>query len=275
MTGLPMTSKLKTLSRISRPAAKFGLAVALAVSTLPAEAANRGSVDHRADYTITLTGFPIARASFVTDINGAKFEIHGHFSTMGLAWLVRRVEGTANVSGRVAGEALIGQDYHSRYISGNSKKSFDVSFAHGGVRSYQAKPERKSFPHGWIKLTNADLRRAVDPVSGLILPASAKLCQGTIPIFDGEARMDFQLTDIGERPYRAGKYKLDAHVCGLRVSPKSGFRKNSADMGYLGKIKGMEIWFAKSPVANVYAPVKIKAPTKFGSVVIRATRFGA
>jgi hypothetical protein len=35
----------------------------------------------------------------------------------------------------------------------------------------------------------------------------------------------------------------------------------------------MEIWFAKSASLNVYAPVFLSVPTKFGTVTVTATHF--
>lgn len=238
-------------------------------SALPAT-----TINHVTDYSITLSGLSLAKASFRTEIVGKQFQISGQFATTGLARLFKKVEGTANVTGRLKGDAFVAESYRSDYMAGSAHKVYEVAFSGGGVKSFRTEPVLNP-PANWVPVTPGDLARAVDPVSGLILPGDATLCQGTIPIFDGEARTDFQLTDKGVRTYDNGREKIQAHVCGLRIGLKSGYRKGRSDMEYVAKLRNMEIWFAKSPVADVYAPVKIVAPTGFGSLEIAATRFGA
>lgn len=265
------TAKSATLGRsASRTAIASGLVLGLSAGTaLPAT-----TISHVTDYAITWSGLSLAKASFRTEIAGKQFQIDGQFATTGLARLFKKVEGTAKVSGKMKGDNFIAETYRSDYVAGTAHKVYQVAFAGGGVKSFQTEPPLNP-PANWVPVTPADLVRAVDPVSGLILPADAKLCQGSIPIFDGEARTNFELTDKGIRTYRNGREKLDAHVCGLKIGLQSGYRKGKSDMEYVAKLKNMEIWFAKSPVADVYAPVKIVAPTGFGSLEIAATRFGA
>ncbi|MET3615928.1 hypothetical protein ABID16_004275 [Rhizobium aquaticum] len=238
-------------------------------SALPA-----ATISHVTDYSITLSGLSLAKASFRTEIAGKDFQIQGQFKTTGLARLFRKVEGTANVSGKLKGDNFVAESYRSDYVAGTAHKVYQVSFAGGGVKSFQAEPPLNP-PANWVPVTPADIARAVDPLSGLILPADTNPCAATIPVFDGEARTDFQLTDKGVKTYSNGREKLEAHVCGFRIGLKAGYRKGKSDMEYVAKLKDMEIWFAKSPVADVYAPVKILVPTGFGSVEIAATRFGA
>ncbi|HWU61927.1 MAG TPA: DUF3108 domain-containing protein [Ensifer sp.] len=232
------------------------------------------TINHVTDYSITLSGLSLAKASFRTEIAGGDFQIKGQFRTTGLARLFRKVEGTANVSGKLKGESFVAENYRSDYVAGTAHKVYQVTFAGGGVKSFQAEPPLNP-PANWVPITQADVARAVDPLSGLILPADANPCAATIPVFDGEARTDFQLTDKGVKTYSNGREKLEAHVCGLKIGLKAGYRKGKSDMEYVARLKDMEIWFAKSPVAAVYAPVKILVPTGFGSVEIAATRFGA
>jgi hypothetical protein len=247
---------------------------ALAVAAPAATALPAATINHVTDYSITLSGLSLAKASFRTEIAGKDFQISGQFATTGLARLFRKVEGTANVSGKLKGNSFVADNYRSDYMAGSAHKVYQVAFSGGGVKSFRAEPPLNP-PANWVPVTPADVARAVDPLSGLILPADSNPCAATIPVFDGEARTDFQLTDKGVKTYRNGREKLDAHVCGLKIGLKAGYRKGKSDMEYVAKLKDMEIWFARSPVADVYAPVKIVAPTGFGSLEIAATRFGA
>ena len=258
-----------------RPASLAALAfTTLAVAAPLNSAMPAATINHVTDYSITLSGLSLAQASFRTEIAGKDFQIQGQFKTTGLARLFRKVEGTAKVSGKLKGDSFVADSYRSDYIAGTAHKVYQVSFAGGGVKSFQSEPPLNP-PANWVPVTPADIARAVDPLSGLILPADSNPCAATIPVFDGEARTDFQLTDKGVKTYRNGREKLEAHVCGLKIGLKAGYRKGKSDMEYVAKLKDMEIWFAKSPVADVYAPVKIEVPTGFGALEIAATRFGA
>lgn len=233
------------------------------------------AVTNTTDYSITISGLSLAKASFQTVIDGRNFQIQGNFRTTGLARLFKRVEGTANVSGRFKGNAFVPTDYKSDYTAGKDHKVFTIAFADRGVKSFKAEPGIHPLPANWVAVTPEVLASAVDPLSGLLLPADQPLCKGTINVFDGEAVTALQLTEKGDKTYKAGDQQLAAHVCGLTVAPEAGYRKGRSDMEYVARLKGMEIWFAKSPVAAVYAPVRIVAPTSFGKFEIAATRFSS
>ena len=263
------SSRSKALSGLATGALLAAVASGVSV---PVAKASPSSIT--TDYEISLAGLSIAKASFVTRIDGRNFNINGQFSTSGLARIVKKIQGTATVSGVLKGDAFVANAYETRYLSGHEQKKYDVSFLNGKVTAYHANPDREKSPD-WVALTPEDLARAVDPLSGLIVPATAQICQGTVPIFDGEMRTNLTLYDKGTRPFSAGGQMMDARVCGFKVQPKSGFRKGKNDMDYVAKLKDMEIWFAKSPIANVYAPVKIKVSTGFGSFIISAVKIGA
>jgi hypothetical protein len=118
------------------------------------------------------------------------------------------------------------------------------------------------------------MRAVLDPISGLIIPAGNRICPKTLPIFDGESRLDMRLTSKGTRSYTTKGFAGEVTVCGIRFIPKSGYRKGREDVEYLRRLSTMEIWFAKAEAANVYAPVYVKIPTKLGPVTVSATRFG-
>ena len=86
--------------------------------------------------------------------------------------------------------------------------------------------------------------------------------------------MDIKLVAKGTRPFSTKGFDGEVIVCGIRFVPKSGYRKGRLDVEYLRQLKTMEIWFAKADTANVYAPVFVRIPTKYGPVTVSATRFG-
>lgn len=229
---------------------------------------------HETDYTISLAGLPIARASFHTIFNDDRYSISGKLSSAGLADVLSSTSGQTSVTGTIERDKLSATDYSLRYKSGRKSRAIDVSFENGTVTSATLRPERR-IPKNWVPVTKADMIDVVDPLSGLIFPADSKVCPKTLPVFDGESRMDFKLSAKGSKPFKTDGFSGDVIVCGVKFVPRSGYKKGRSDVEYLKRLEDMEIWFAKAEAANVYAPVYVRVPTKYGPVTVWATRFKA
>jgi hypothetical protein len=246
------------------------MSLALAGSATPLAAAE---VQHRTDYSIRLSGLPVATASFRSEFNGDRYSISGSLHSAGLADIFARTQGTTAVSGIVNRDKLRATSYSVSYRSGKRGRAIDVTFRNGNVVHASMVPARKK-PDNWVPVSSADMRAVLDPISGLIIPAGSRICPKTLPIFDGESRMDLKLTSKGTKPYSTKGFEGEVIVCGIRFVPRSGYKKGREDVEYLRNLKSMEIWFAKADAANVYAPVYVRIPTKLGPVTVSATRFG-
>lgn len=249
----------------------LALAVMLPALAMPAAAAE---IRHETDYSIALSGLPLARASFLTTLSKDRYIISGTLISSGLADIISHTSGQTRVAGVVGPTRLQASEYSMSYKSGRKGRAIDVAFRNGNVTSATLKPERKRPPENWVPLSKADMRNVLDPLSGLIFPAGTKVCPSTLPIFDGESRVDLQLTAKGSKPYKTKGFSGEVLVCGVRFVPKSGYRKGRDDVEYLRRLRSIEIWFAKAESVNVYAPVYVRIPTKLGPVTVSATRFG-
>lgn len=245
-----------------------------ATATLSTGMAEAVDVVHNTDYSISLAGLPIAKASFHTELDADRYTISGTMNSAGLADIFAQTSGRTSVSGVVGRDRLSASEYSVRYQSGKKGRAIDVQFRNGNVLSASMTPKRK-IPKNWVPVTKADMRNVVDPLSGLIFPGEAKVCPKSIPVFDGESRMDLKLSAKGTKPFKTDGFDGDVIVCGIKFVPKSGYRKGRDDVDYLRKLETMEIWFAKADAVNVYAPVYVKIPTSYGPVTIWATRFGS
>jgi hypothetical protein len=228
---------------------------------------------HQTDYSIRLSGLPIATASFQSKFNGKRFSISGSLHSAGLADIFASTKGTTSVSGVMASGKLHATDYSVTYQTGKRARAIDVTFRNGNVIKASMRPERRQ-PQNWVPVKKSDMRSVLDPISGLIFPVGARVCPKTLPIFDGESRIDLKLVAKGTKPFSTKGFEGEALVCGIRFVPRSGYRKGRDDVEYLRKLTTMEIWFAKAEAANVYAPVYVQIPTRLGPVTVSATRFG-
>ncbi|HTO32167.1 MAG TPA: DUF3108 domain-containing protein [Pararhizobium sp.] len=248
--------------------------LAFGVATLSTGVADAVEVTHNTDYSIALAGLPIAKASFHTELKANRYTISGTMNSAGLADLFAETSGQTSVSGTVGRDRLSASEYKVRYRTGKKGRDIDVQFRNGDVTSASMKPARK-IPKNWVPVSKADMRNVVDPLSGLIFPADTRVCPKSVPVFDGESRMDLKLSAKGTKPFKTEGFQGDVIVCGIKFVPKSGYRKGRDDVDYLRKLETMEIWFAKAESVNVYAPVYVRIPTSYGAVTIWATRFGS
>ncbi|WP_377290656.1 DUF3108 domain-containing protein [Rhizobium sp. SG2393] len=251
------------------------VAAAACLSVLVAASLARAEeIRHRTDYAIALAGLPVARASFDTELVNDRYTISGTMNSAGLADILSRTSGQTQVTGTLMRDRLRASHYSMSYRSGSKQRSIEMTLRNGTVTSSVMTPKRTTSPDNWIPVSAADMRNVFDPLSGLIIPARNRVCPKTLPIFDGESRLDIRLSPKGTRPFKTEGFEGEAIVCGLAFTPKSGFKKGRKDVEYLAKLKTMEIWFAKAEAVNVYAPVYVRIPTSLGAVTVSATRFG-
>ena len=251
-----------------------GVAVLAAGATALPPKAESAATKSTARYSVRFLGLPIARAVFTTVLDGRNYRIDGHLRSAGLAEVFDSTRGATQVSGIVQPDRLQARSYVVTYTSGKKKSRTEVTFRGGNVQSTAQSPKAK--PHGkdWITLSRSDLRSVLDPISGLIVPAGAAVCPRKVSVFDGETRVDLVLQPSGRQPFSTQGYKGDAIACSVRFVPKAGYRKGNSSIEYLRELKSIEVWFARSPSADVYAPVYARVPTKIGSVTVWATEFG-
>ncbi|OHV82062.1 DUF3108 domain-containing protein [Rhizobium sp. LCM 4573] len=247
------------------------LALVAAVALAPVSAGT-AEIRHVSEYDISLGVLPIAKASFASEFGSSDYKISGTFRSSGLVDIITRISAQTTVSGRKRGDRLEAQRYNLVYRNGKRTRIYDVTYRNGNVTETTVKPEARR-PENWVPVTERDLQAVLDPLSGLVFPADAKVCPSRLPIYDGESRMDLVLTPKGTRQFSTKGFKGEAIVCDIRYVPKSGYRQGRSDIEFLRKTS-MEVWFAKAQPVNVYAPVYARIPTRMGQVYVTAVRYG-
>ncbi|WP_119943450.1 DUF3108 domain-containing protein [Neorhizobium sp. NCHU2750] len=257
---------------IIRPLAGIALllSLSLAASAVPALSADITQVT---EYDITLGILPIGTAKFSSEFDGNDYKINGIFQSGGIVNVIKKVSAETNVAGRISGDRLQADRYNLVYKLGKRTRIYDVIYQNGNVTDTTIKPPPRRNPDNWIPVAPGDLKSVLDPLSGLIFPAGAKICSGRVPVYDGESRMDLVLKQEGTKPYETKGFKGEVTVCSVRYEPKSGYRKGRSDIEYLRQTP-MEVWFAKGDDATVYAPIYARIPTRMGPLYITAARYG-
>ncbi|PWV98112.1 uncharacterized protein DUF3108 [Hoeflea marina] len=246
-------------------------AMAVGLAQLPATA---DTIENRTSYSVTLLGLPIADLDFTTVVKGKEYQISGRMRTSALADIFEKTRGTAEVKGRIGTDRLVASRFAFSYTSGRKTHSTEMRMRNGNVQSTVRLPEeKKRRGANWVPLADSHMRSVLDPLSSLIIPATGPVCPRTLPIFDGESRMDLVLGMKGVRPFSTKGFSGDVVVCSVRIVPKGGYRKGNDSLEYLRKLTTMEVWFAKNADKGYYAPVYAKVPTKIGQVTVSATLF--
>lgn len=234
-------------------------------------AADAAALEQRTEYHISIGGLPVARAVFNTSVNERKYQISGHVNTSGLADLIADIRADTSVSGTIGGGTLRAHNYNLVYSSGKKTSTYNVSFKNGKVTANSIAPQPRR-PKGWVPVNPRQLNSVLDPISGLIFAGGKAACPRSLPIFDGETRLDLVLDDKGTKPYSVDGYDGEALVCSVRFVPKSGYKKGRKDIEYLKNSSQMEIWFANAGKLNLIAPVYVRIPTRIGMMTISAQR---
>lgn len=247
-----------------------GLAACLS-GVLPAAQAGAAALTQQTEYRIAIGGLPVARAVFNTRLERARYSISGKVNTSGLADLIADIRAETSVSGTVSGSTLRARTYDLTYSSGEKTRIYRVSFNGGRVTRNSIDPEPVR-PDGWVPVSTRQLLSVLDPISGLIFPEGKKVCPRSLPIFDGETRMDLVLGKKGTEPFNVDGYKGTALVCSVRFVPKGGYKQGRKDIEYLRKSDKMEIWFASAGKLKLMAPVFVRIPTQIGMLTISAHR---
>jgi len=123
--------------------------------------------------------------------------------------------------------------------------------------------------------TDEERAGALDPVSALLqiitaIPSSETgQCEGRVPIFDGKARYNLRLNNVGTDEVRTRGWRGEALRCQAFIEPISGYdegdRPSEDDTN-----RPVTIWMAE--IEDILVPVRFRAQTEMGSINIVASR---
>ena len=240
----------------------------IALGTAAADAAEPRAF--RADYSVTLLGLPVAKASFDSSFEGERFRIRGSLASSGVARIFDDTRGTTTVEGTIRRGAVLPASFDADYVSGRKKSSTAIRFSGDTVANVVNKPNKKRDPKSWVAVNDAHLKAVLDPLSSAIVPAASarEVCSRTIRFFDGEMRADLKLSPNGEP-------NGERVTCAARFVPVAGYRKNRKQIDYLRDKSRIAVTFAPLEGTGLYTPVDASVGTQIGTLRIVATRIEA
>jgi hypothetical protein len=115
---------------------------ALAVA-LPTATSAGTPQSFKGEYTVSLLGLSVAKATFSSSYEGDTYAINGSVSSAGLATMFDDTRGTISSKGKMSGKRLQPEAFRADYKSGKKASMIDIQFANGTVTATKVVPAPK------------------------------------------------------------------------------------------------------------------------------------
>ena len=250
-----------------------GLGGAPSVDSAFAESSLGSANRITAVYRVDLAGFNLGDFRLTTQFRGTDYEMRGEGRFSVLSGLVFDWRGTTASKGRFNGTGPEPAMYSLNFQGGDKSQQLRMTFDGGAVTQISRVPKKRPNPHV-IPITKEQLEGVLDPMTAAFLFARSgnpngdpKVCEQTIPVFDGEARFNLIL-----KPKRTVKlqknsstgYSGFAAVCRVKFIPISGYRPDNPGIKLMSETNEIEVWLVSLPGTEMYVPERIVLPTLVG-----------
>jgi len=272
LPGRPVTWRA-----ISGGAQALALALA-AVASAGGLAHAQGKLEAR--YTMTISGVPIGRATWVSEIGEDQYTTAVSGRIAGILRAFTSGEGSGAARGLINAGRLVSTSYAASVVAEDKPDEIRMVLSGGNVRELTVEPPTPASPDR-VALTEAHRRGVIDPLSAVLVsvPGSGDLfvpdaCQRTMPIFDGRQRYDLTLTFKRVDHVKAERgYQGQVVVCMITYEPVAGHRPERSAIKHLTQTREMEIALAPIAGTRVLAPFRVSLPTLLGPAVLQAVQF--
>ena len=237
-------------------------------------------------YRVDLAGFNLGDFRLTTVFRGEAYEMRGEGRFSILEGLVYEWRGTTASSGRVTIAGPEPAMYALSYSDGGNKaEQLRMTFLGGAVTQISIFPNKRPNPRT-IPVTKEQLEGVLDPMSGAFLSAHSdnpngdlKVCNQTVPAFDGKQRFDLVLTP--KRAVRVQKqgptgYAGPAVICHVKFIPIAGYQPDNPGIRLMSQTDEIEVWLVPVRGTFMYVPYRIVLPTPvgYGSALMTSIQVG-
>lgn len=250
-------------------------AVALGLATSPAAAELL-----KAHYTVSIVGLHVGDIFADGTLGHENYRITLNAKLSGIAAMISSLRIALSSSGTIRKTGPLPSAYATSSANSNETRTLRMALSGGNVRAVEIMPPLEFNGLERVPVTEDDKRNILDPTSALLMPVAAgedlvgaSACNRTLPIYDGYARFDIQLSFSGTRDVALPGYKGPVSVCSAHYRPVSGHYVNSKSAKYMSENNGIEVWLAPIEHAHLVVPLRVAMPTQSGHVVIEATEF--
>ena len=259
-----------------------GLAIGAAIlATGPAmaqsEAGPGKSAKVVANYGINFNGINIGEFKLNATLANNEYSMTAQANVSLLAGMLFDWAGNTTSSGRMMSRGPIPYAYSFGYKTSDKSERIDVKFSNNVVREIAVNPPQRP-SSARVPITRKHMQNVVDPLSAVVMLANiganksgSEVCGHRLPIFDGKARYDLQLSFKGTKAISAPNgYKGPAYICKVKFFPIAG-HKADEESHYAAKNEGIEVWMMPVSQAALYVPYYIYVPTAVGTATLTSS----
>jgi hypothetical protein len=240
-----------------------------------AEDAGRAATRITANYGVYWAGLHFGDVRLVITVRDSDYQMKGDGRFSVLGGLIYEGSGGTTSAGKLSKSGPQPSLYTLSYSGGDKHGDVRISFAGDAVSAVSTSPKERPNPKN-ILVTKEQLRGVLDPMTGAFLrvrpnlpEADLKVCDETIPVFDGKLRFNIVLEPKQQTRVESktpNGYSGLAAVCGVKFVPISGFRPDDRGIKYMSSHSdAIEVWLVPLPSTVLYLPYRISVPTAFGS----------
>ena len=249
-------------------------ALALLALALPGAAHAQG---FQARYSVKLIGLSLGYATLSGSVDPGAYQIDATAKLTGVAALVSSSKGAGAASGLLMQGRVAPNAYATTSANATMTRTVRIAMAQGNVKASEIAPPFEELP-GRVPLTEAHKQKIIDPLSALIMPVpeggaviGPASCPKTLPVYDGWARFNVNLTYVGLRQIKVKGYEGPVAVCAARYVAVAGHRPDRPATKFMEENKEMEVWLAPVGKSRATIPYRISVATMVGTAVIEAT----
>lgn len=252
-----------------------GLTLGQGLPSASAEDSAAGQTDIAANYGVYWAGMHLGDVRLTVNVRGSDYQMKGDGRFALLGGLIYQWQGSTTSAGTLGKRNPRPSLYTLSYSGGDKESALRISFSNGGVAEVSTTPKKRPSPRD-IPVTKDQLQGVLDPMTGAFLrsrpdlsPADLRVCDETIPVYDGQLRFNIVLTPKEQRNVsspKPGGYSGPAAVCSVKFVPISGYRPENRAVKFMSAhTDEIEAWLVPLPKTSLYLPYRIKVPTAFGS----------
>jgi hypothetical protein len=263
--------------RLAFVALAFGMAL-LTGNSSQGQQADSKPTKIKANYGINFNGINIGDFKLTASLANNEYNVSADANISVLAGMIFEWNGKTASSGRVMSRGPLPYSYSFGYKTSEKSEKIDVKFSNNVVREIAVNPPQRPSPTR-IPVTRKHMQNVLDPLSAVVMltnvganKSGADVCAKRLPIFDGKARYDLQLSYKSTKSINSGSgYKGPAYVCKVKFIPIAGHKPGDDDSAYASKNEGMEVWMMPVPKAGLYVPYYIYVPTAVGTATLTSS----
>ena len=228
-------------------------------------------------YSVTLAGLPVARAQMTLTAAADRYTSQITWRTSGLVDVFAGARGDATASGQMGRGRPVPATY--TLASGEGRKAVKVmlAMAGGAVKAAEAQPPSRQAPD-LVPLQPRHRVDVLDPVSAVLMPAepgsadAGKVCDRTLPIYDGWTRYDIRLSPKTTLPNKRPGVTGPIVVCAARYVPVAGHRSQHKTTRFMEANEDLSVAFGHLEKADVWVPLKVSVRTLVGAAEVELDR---